>query len=385
VTLSRLYRIARQRLRSVLYQHAADEELTRELALHVELLVEEFQADGMSRDEAQRAARRALGNLPLLADECRDHRRVSWLLDLQQDLVHGLRMLRVNPGFTAVAVLSLAIGIGANTAILSVIDAVMRAGLPIPQDDRLVVVRTFPLDDPSQETHALLDDYTTWRDASRSFDVMGLALGLQADFGADGDTAPAERIQGQAVTGGTLSALGVQPFLGRVFAESETDIGPPSPVVVISHRLWQRRFGSRGDILGQTARLDRVTRTIVGVMPPAFHYPNEGVEYWVPLAATEPSRLPNLQRFFVVTARLKDDVTIEQAQSDMDIIAARQAQEDPDRHEGWGVRVKPVREAMYGWTRERLLILEAAVFLVSDRAKNITGVLVPVDGGYVAQ
>ena len=272
--------------------------------------------------------------------------------------------------------LSLAIGIGANTAILSVIDAVLRAGLAIPNDDRLVVVRTFPLNNPEQETHALLDDYTTWRDANRSFSVMGLALGNQADFGADGDNAPAARIQGQAVSGGTLSALAVQPILGRVFTESETDIGPPAPVIVISHRLWQRRFGSRSDIVGRTARLDRVNRTIIGVMPDGFHYPNEGVEYWIPLAVTEPSRLPNLQRFFVVTGRLKDDVTIEQAQSDMDIIAARLAKEDPDRHDGWGVRVKPVREAMYGWTTERLLTLEAAVVLVLLVAcANLAGLL----------
>ena len=376
MTLSRLYRIAQQRLRSVLHKKAADEELSRELALHFELLVEEFHADGMSREEAQHAARRALGNMPLLEEQCRDHRRVSWFLDLQQDIVYGMRMLRANPGFTAVAVLSLAIGIGANTAILSVIDAVLRAGLAIPNDDRLVVVRTFPLNNPEQETHALLDDYTTWRDANRSFSVMGLALGNQADFGADGDNAPAARIQGQAVSGGTLSALAVQPILGRVFTESETDIGPPAPVIVISHRLWQRRFGSRSDIVGRTARLDRVNRTIIGVMPDGFHYPNEGVEYWIPLAVTEPSRLPNLQRFFVVTGRLKDDVTIEQAQSDMDIIAARLAKEDPDRHDGWGVRVKPVREAMYGWTTERLLTLEAAVVLVLLVAcANLAGLL----------
>jgi predicted permease len=376
VTLSRLYRIAQQRLRSVLHKKAADEELSRELALHFELLVEELHADGMSREEAQRAARRALGNMPMLEEQCRDQRRVSWFLDLQHDIVYGMRMLRANPGFTAVAVLSLAIGIGANTAILSVIDAVLRAGLAIPDDDRLVVVRTFPLDNPDQETHALLDDYTTWRDANRSFKVMGLALGNQADFGADGDNAPAERIQGQAVSGGTLSALAVQPILGRVFGQPETDIGPPAPVVVISHRLWQRRYGSRSDIVGRTARLDRVNRTIIGVMPDGFHYPNEGVEYWIPLAVTEPSRLPNLQRFFVVTGRLKDDVTLEQAQSDMDIIAVRLEKEDPDRHDGWGVRVKPVREAMYGWTTERLLTLEAAVVLVLLVAcANLAGLL----------
>jgi putative ABC transport system permease protein len=376
VTVSRLYRIAQQRLRAVFHKRAADEELTRELALHYELLVEEYEADGMTRDDAQRAARRAIGNIPLLEEQCRDQRRVSWLLDLQQDIVYGMRMLRLSPGFTAVAVLSLAVGIGANTAILSVIDAVLRSGLAIPNDDRLVVVRTMRLDNPEQETHALLDDYTRWRDANRSFKLIGLALGNQADFGADGDNAPAERIAGQAVSGGTLSALAVQPILGRVFTESETDIGPPASVIVISHRLWQRRFGSRNDIIGQTARLDRVNRTIIGVMPAGFHYPNELVDYWVPLALTESSRLPSLQRFFVVTARLKDDVSVEQAQSEMNIIAARFAKEDPDRHDGWGVRVKPVREAMYGWTTDRLLTLEAAVALVLLVAcANLAGLL----------
>ena len=376
MTLSRLYRIAQQRLRSLIHKEAADEELSRELALHFELLVEEFEAQGMSRDDAHRAARRSLGNMPLLEEQCRDHRRVSWLLDLQQDVVYGWRMLRANPGFTAVAVLSLAIGIGANTAILSVIDGLMRADIGIPNDDRLVVVRTFQLENPNQETHALLDDYDRWLEASRSFDVMGLALGNQADFGADGDAAPAERIQGQAVSGGTLSALAVQPILGRLFAASETDVGPPTPVIVISHRLWQRRFASRSDIVGHTARLDRVNLTIVGVMPEGFHYPNAGVDYWIPLAVAEPSRLPTLQRFFVVTARLNNGVTLEQAQADMNIIAARQAKEDPDRHDGWGIRVKPVREAMYGWTRERLLTLEAAVVLVLLVAcSNLAGLL----------
>jgi putative ABC transport system permease protein len=285
-------------------------------------------------------------------------------------------MLRRNPGFTAVAVLSLAIGIGANTAILSVMDAVVSAGLPFPNDERLVVVRTHPLDNPAQETHALLDDYVAWRDANRSFEAMGLALGNQADFGADGDELPAERIQGQAVTGGTLAALAVQPIAGRIFTTSEGDTGPPEPVVVISHRLWARRFGSRADIIGRTARMDRVNRTIIGVLPDGFHYPNAGVDYWIPLEVYEPSQLPNRQRFFVVTARLNEGTTVEQAQSDLDIVAARLAREDPERRNGWGVRVKPIREAMFGWVRERLLTLEAAVILVLLVAcANLAGLL----------
>src|SRR5262245_21639619 len=165
---SRLYRVVRHRLRAVFHEKAAEDELRRELALHFELLVEELEADGLSREDARRAARRAIGNLPLLEEQCRDHRQMSWFHDLRQDILYGARMLRRNPRFTAVAVLSLAIGIGANTAILSVMDAVLRAGLPIPHDERLVVVRTFPLDNPAQETHALLDDYHAWREATRS-------------------------------------------------------------------------------------------------------------------------------------------------------------------------------------------------------------------------
>jgi ABC-type lipoprotein release transport system permease subunit len=375
-SLSRLSSVARQRFRAAFHAKAADEELRRELALHMDLLVEEFEADGLSREDAQRAARRAIGNVPLLEEQCRDHRRMSWFHDLRQDLSYGARMLGRNPGFTGVAVVSLAVGIGANTAILSTMDAMLRADLAIPDDERLVVVRTYPLDNPAQETHALLDDFVAWRDANRSFEIMGMALGNQADFGADGEAVPAERIQGQAVTGGTLAALGVKPIAGRVFTASESDRGPPEPVVIISHRLWERRFGSRADIIGRTARLDRVNRTIIGVLPEGFHYPNAGVDYWIPLEVYEPSRLPNRQRFFVVTARLNEWTTIEQAQSDMDIVAARLAKEDPERRDGWGIRVKPIREAMFGWARGRLLTLEAAVVLVLLVAcTNLAGLL----------
>ena len=171
-------------------------------------------------------------------------------------------------------------------------DSVLRARLPIPNAERVVVVRTFPLDNTGAGDPRAADDYDTWRDENRSFDVMGLALGNQADFGADGDNAPAERIQGQAVTGGTLAAIGVSPFIGRVFTGSENDLGPPEPVIVLSHRLWQRRFGGRADVIGRTARLDRVNRTIIGVMPEGFHYPNEGVDYWIPLAVDQPARFP---------------------------------------------------------------------------------------------
>jgi putative ABC transport system permease protein len=277
-------------------------------------------------------------------------------------VIYGLRVLRKNPAFTLVAVLSLALGIGANTAILSVMSAVLRDSLPIPNDERLVVVRTYPLDNPRQETHALMTDFYEWRDANRSFDLMGIALGHQADFAAEAD-AEAERIPGQSASADTLTLLGVKPQVGRLFTESEDRAGTSERTIIISHRLWIRRFGGRLDVIGQQVRLDRVVRTIVGVMPQGFRFPNEATDYWIPLPLDR-AQPQNVQRFFVVTARLKPGVTIEQAQSDLNIVAARLTREDPDRHVGWGLRVRPLREAMLGWTVTPLFILEAAVALL---------------------
>jgi putative ABC transport system permease protein len=373
----RLLRVARQRWRALFRRNAVDDELARELSFHVEQLTQEYVERGISEPEARLAARRAIGNLPLLEEQSRDTRRVAWLHDVHRDVVYGARMLRRNPGFTVIALASLALGIGANTAILSVIDAVLREGLPIPRDDRVVVLRTFPLDSPAQETHARVVDYFAWRDESRSFDVMGAAMGHNADFGADADGAPAERMGGQSISADSLAALGVQPLLGRLLTrEDEQDPdSAPARVIILSHRLWQRRFFGRSDVIGQQVRLDRINRTIIGVMPETFQYPSAQTNYWIPLRMDR-SQNRNPQRFFVVTARLKDDVTIAQAQSDLDAIEARLARVDPDRHGGWGVRVKPVRDAMFGWTRGRLYTLEGAVALVLLVAcANVAGLL----------
>jgi putative ABC transport system permease protein len=375
--LFRLLRVARQRWRALFRRDAVDEELARELSFHVEQLTQEFIERGMSEREAQLAARRAIGNIPLLEEQSRDTRKITWLHDLRQDVVYGARMLRRNPGFTLVALASLALGIGANTAILSVIDSVLRDRLPIPRDDRVVVLRTFPLDNPVQETHARVLDYFAWRDESRSFVVMGAAMGHNADFGADAGGTPPERIGGQSITADAFAALGVQPLLGRTFTVEDEQVSEstPSRVIILSHQLWQRRFFGRPDVIGQQVRLDRINRTVVGVMPETFRYPNEQTSYWIPLRMDR-SQDRNPQRFFVVTARLKDEVSIEQAQSDLESIAARLAREDPDRHTGWGVRVKPVRDAMFGWTRGRLYTLEGAVVLVLLVAcANVAGLL----------
>jgi len=375
--VTRFLRIAQQRFRSLFRTDAVDDELANELAFHFDHLVAEFIDSGMTERDARAAARRAIGNMPLIEEQCRDTRAVTWLRDLRQDVIYAARMLRRTPGFTVVALASLALGIGANTAILSVIDTVLRDPLPVPQEDRLLVLRTYPIDNPQQETHALVADYFAWRDENRSFDVIGAAMGHNADFGADISGAPSEHLPGQLITADAFTALGVRPIRGRVFTteDEEASAEAPTRAIVISHGLWQSRFAGRSDIIGQQLRLDHINRTVVGVMPESFRYPNEGVTYWIPLRMDR-SQFRNPQRFFVVTARLKSGVTIEQAQSDVDLVSARLARADPDRHAGWSVRVKPLREAMFGWTRQRLFTLEAAVALVLLVAcANLAGLL----------
>src|SRR5262245_5671180 len=266
MSVMRFVRIAQQRIRSLFRKEAVDAELASEFAFHSDQLVAEYIDSGMTEHDARQAAQRAIGNMPLIEEQCRDTRAVTWLHDLRQDVVFAARMLRRTPIFTAVALASLALGIGANTAILSVIDAVLRNPLPVPDEDRVVVLRTYPTDNPQQETHALVSDYFTWRDESRSFDAIGAAMGHNADFGADVSGAPSERLPGQSITAEAFTALGVRPFLGRVFTTDDEEVagGPPSRVIVISHRLWQQRFAGRSDIIGQQLRLDRVNRTVVG-------------------------------------------------------------------------------------------------------------------------
>src|SRR5262245_33172182 len=184
MTFARLMRILRLRLRALVKKRELDSELAQEFAFHFEQLVRENIANGMDMEEARRAARRALGNIGVFEEQCRDQRRVGWLHDLWQDTRYGFRMLWKNPGFTAVVTISLALGIGANTAILVALNDFIRGSLPYADADRLVMIRTFPLDNPSQLSNASLPDYFAWKTQSRSFEFMGASLSDQQDLGS---------------------------------------------------------------------------------------------------------------------------------------------------------------------------------------------------------
>ena len=359
MTVTRLIRIAEQRKRSLLQKDSADSELSQELAFHLEQLTWENMAEGMDRASALAAARRALGNAGLIEEECRDQRRLSWIHDFAQDVRYGLRVLRAKPSLTAAVVLSLAMGIGGNTAILGVMDSIAGGSIAFHDPDRLVILRTFPRTAPERTTNAPLADYLVWKKTTRSFASMGASLASELDFDADENGAPAEHLSGQAFTADLFPTLGAAPLLGRFFTEQESQLANPPSVIVISYSLWQKRFAGDPGILARSVRLHGRPARIIGVMPPDFHYVIDTANFWVPLRFNR-EWPPDTARFYIAAARLRPGASIEQAQAEMDAIAASGNSAD----KAWGVRLQPVREALFGWTTQSLYTMEAGSLLL---------------------
>ena len=282
MTASRFIHICRQRIRSLFQKERMDEQIDEELLFHLEQLEKENLEAGMSASEARAAAQRALGNVTVFKEECRDERRVSWFYDFCQDVQYGARMMRRNPGFTGIAAISLALGIGANTAILNVGAAVLLGDLRLPDAERLVVVRIGG-ESLSQSSHASVPDYVAWSESNNTFESMGASIASQQDLNDDEANSAPERLFGQAVTPSLFDTLKVQPQLGRLFRNDEVQIGSAAPVVILSHRLWQRRFASDRGILGKEIRMNGRNLKVIGVMPQGFWYPIEDSEFWVRL------------------------------------------------------------------------------------------------------
>ncbi|HUI57791.1 MAG TPA: ABC transporter permease [Bryobacteraceae bacterium] len=297
---------------------------------------------------------------------------------IRQDVLYGLRMLAKKPVFTAVAAFSLALGIGLNTAIFSLINTMLWGSLPYRAPDRIAVIWSAPPQHKDSLEGVSLPDYLAFRDRNRSFDVLGAMSSNQADFGASENGAPAERIQGEEYTPELLQALGVQPMMGRLFTPAEDEIDHPAPVVVLSYRLWQRRFGGDRDILNRTVLLNGVKTSIIGVMRPDFLFADDHAEYLVPILFTR-VQLRGTARFLLVAGRLKPGVSIAQAQADVEPIARQLAQEYPrDMEQGrpWTVRVQPVRDALFGFMSRPLLLLQGAVgFVLLIACANVAALL----------
>jgi putative ABC transport system permease protein len=285
---------------------------------------------------------------------------------LWQDIRYGLRMLAKNPGFTAVAVLTLALGIGANTAIFSVIDAALLRPLPYPQPERIVALHL--VDQDRQHEVPAPADFLDFRRQSHSFAYLAAYRGLPFNLSGSGQP---ERVEGAVVTSDFFAALGVHAVHGRAILPDLDQPGGAS-VAVLSYGLWQRRYGSDTNIVGRTIDIDGEPREVVGIMPPGFAYPAE-TELWTasrfaaiphPLAPTQDPSAVRDSHYFETFGRLKPGVTLAQAAAEVDTIGKGLKQQYGDSEEGVGATVIPLREYLVGETRPALLILLGAVALV---------------------
>ena len=297
------------------------------------------------------------------------------MTSLLQDLRYGARMLFKNPGFTAVAVIAIALGVGANTAIFSVVNAVLIRSLPFDEAERLIgVSATFPGSKNQGLGFSAYPNFADWRDQSRSFEQMaafrnrGLAL--------TGVEEP-ERIAGARVSSGFFPLLRVQPILGRTFLPEEDRPGSER-TVVLSHTLWQRRFGSDPEAIGRAVTLDGQSYTVVGVLPAGFEFPLVGkeTELWTPISLDGQTLSERGAQMYGVIARLKPDVNVEQAQVEMNTIASRLEQQYPAQNTGSGTRLVPLQEVLVSSIRPMLLVLFAAVgFVLLIACANVANLL----------
>jgi putative ABC transport system permease protein len=323
------------RLRSLFRKSRVERELSDELRFHLEKLIEEKVGKGMTPEEARYAALRELGGLEQIKEECRDMRRVNYFENFVRDVRYGLRMLAKNPGFTAVAVFTLALGIGANTTIFSVAWRPMR----YRDADRLLMVWETRPDGSRSPVSA--PTYLDWRDQNTCLEQ--LAAVRSASFALSGD--PPILVSGARITPNFFDTFRLRPELGRFFLAAEFRPGGDR-VTILSHEIWQTHFGGEAGILGKAIRLNGETYVVVGVAPADFEFWGR-MDVWMPLALSG-GELNRQTRDLLVVGRTKPGVTAVEAREEMRTLAARVAQESPQTNKRWSALAQNFYEALAG-------------------------------------
>ena len=292
-----------------------------------------------------------------------------------QDIVYGFRMLLKKPGFTIIAALSLALGIGANTLIFSLIDTTLLRPLPYADPDRLVEVWSVPKDHKDQRNWITAYDLLAFRERARSFAAMGGTREQVCNIGSDQSGQPPERVDCENMMPSMFTTLGVKPILGRVLAEDENPVDNPAPVLLISESFWKRHFNRDPRVVGKVLRVDGLDKTVIGVMPKNFYLFDDQADFWTPMNWTH-TEMASTQYALGTMARLKRGVSMQQAQAEMDTLAAQQVAADPVRNKNLTVRLQPMADALYGNLRSPLLLLQGAVALVLlIGCANVAGLL----------
>jgi putative ABC transport system permease protein len=334
-----------------------EQELREEIDSHLHLHIEDNVRAGLLPVEARRQALLRLGGVERLKEEYRDRRSVPLLQHLALDVRFALRVLWKTPTFTAVAVLTLGFGIGANTAVFSVVNAVLLRPLPFPQSGRLVLIWATNTRNGDQHDVASYPDFEEWKASSGSFEGMAAFTSRGVTLAGLDEAVMVPALQ---TTPGFFETLGVLPTLGRTFQESDVMSGEPR-VAILSDTLWRHQFGARADVVGQLIRANEEVHTIVGVMPAGFRFaPGEPEQIYTALAP-DPNRNHGFLR---VIGRLRPGVSRASAQSEMEAVARRIAQDFPKSNASVGVNVMPLLDAGVGDARNGLLLFLGVVTLV---------------------
>ena len=338
------------RLRALVRSRQMDREIDDEITSHLAEATEEYVRQGLSPEEARWAAQRSFGGVTQTKEVYRQVRSFMWLEELPRDLRYALRTLRKSPAFTTTAAATLALAIGANTAMFSVLNAVLLRPLPYRSPEQLAMLWT---EDPTQnlrEGRSALWDVEQWRRQSQSFADMATFDSVSTTLtGAEG----AEQIVGASISPNLLSLLGVQPVLGRSFSTEEAE--ERQRLVLISHRFWQARFGGSNDALGATLVLNGLPSQIIGILPADFQIAKLDADVWEPHTTHRSVR--GGQTWFVI-GRLRPTVTFDQAQAEMSAIARRLNDQLPAAERNQGHQRRPI-ESLHGRTPIAIGIVDA--------------------------
>jgi predicted permease len=340
---------------------AVERRLDDEMRFHLDMLTEKNAHAGLEPDEARRAALAAFGGTERFKDDARDEYRSRLIDELGQDVRYALRVMRRNPGFATAAALTFALGIGASTAMFSVVNGVLLRPLPYADPDRLVVLWERNVPRALDRNVVSVQNFEAWRARAKSFDGMAGLVPLPATIA--GAPNP-ERVMGAEVSPEYFTMLGVAPALGRTFASEEERSGG-ADVLVLSDGFWRSHFGGDRSVLGRTLPIDGRPHTIIGVMPETFDPPQFGwltdQAFWRPFGATDSNR--SFGRFLLVVGRVKRDVAVDAARRELEAIAAQRAVEEKS-NEGWSSTVVGLSEQITGDVRLPLLVLLGAVCLL---------------------
>jgi predicted permease len=370
---------ARSFLRNLFLSRRVEVDLDQEVHSHLAMLTEENLCAGMSQEEAQRAARIELGGIEQVKEQVREQQLGNWLHSVISDCRYGLRQLRKNPGFTVVAVLTLALGIAVNATMFSMVSGFLLGRPPGHEPDRVAVVTAV---NPSAGFQADANPVSAptflgWREANHVFaDVAAADEYRNANLASQGQP---EALRSAAVSPNYFGLLGVSPELGRTFIDGE-DLPGRDHVLILSHELWERRFGSDASLVGRTIRLNREDYAVIGVMPASFHLMGFTPQLWTPLVLTAADQTvaARKDRSLYLFGRLKPGVTLEQARSELTTLARRAEENFPESEKGWGVAVRTLPDFLvYGLgIRSALgLMMTTVGFVLMIACANVTGLL----------